>query len=284
MGYTVAEILNYLPGSHVECVPSPGRNANQGEGIVVLRNAGKHTYRNWGVSRYAPYGETDADLITRVLEGDRRAGEEFVERFRGQIYGTLRKAGIPPDEREDLCQIVFVHLWGEHCRRLRNWQMRGPFRAFLSTVVMRIAIERHRQNQTVAPPLSTLRDSHNSEREYDPSATEVCMPSLVFARQRVTAMQEALRLLASRDAELIRRRHLLGESYQEMATGLDMTVNNVGVALYRAEIRLRHKLERSSPQLFDASPEVYPSLQTSNCRPQMVGSEQKDRQKIDCKK
>jgi RNA polymerase sigma factor (sigma-70 family) len=60
-------------------------------------------------------------------------------------------------------------------------------------------------------------------------------------RGRIVAT--ALETLSSRDRELLRRRYFQGQSYNEIAEDLGITVNNAGVALHRAEKRLKKLLE-----------------------------------------
>jgi DNA-directed RNA polymerase specialized sigma24 family protein len=49
--------------------------------------------------------------------------------------------------------------------------------------------------------------------------------------------------LPPRDRDLLHRRYELGQTYQEIAADLGMTVSHVGVALHRAEKKLRKMLE-----------------------------------------
>jgi RNA polymerase sigma factor (sigma-70 family) len=58
------------------------------------------------------------------------------------------------------------------------------------------------------------------------------------------ALKAALQKLSDRDRDLIHRRYYLEESYREIGIALGMTVNHVGVALFRAESRLKVILEK----------------------------------------
>jgi DNA-directed RNA polymerase specialized sigma24 family protein len=50
--------------------------------------------------------------------------------------------------------------------------------------------------------------------------------------------------LSERDRDLIHRRYYLEESYRDIAEALGLTVNHVGVALFRAESRLKVILKK----------------------------------------
>jgi len=61
---------------------------------------------------------------------------------------------------------------------------------------------------------------------------------------RVGALKAAIGKLSERDRDLIHRRYYLEESYREIANALGITVNHVGVALFRAESRLKLILKK----------------------------------------
>ena len=69
-------------------------------------------------------------------------------------------------------------------------------------------------------------------------------------QERRRILREAIDGLPPREREIIRRRHYDGESYAEIAQGLGITVNHVGVLLYRAEKRLREMVSDQYPELF----------------------------------
>jgi len=75
--------------------------------------------------------------------------------------------------------------------------------------------------------------------------------SAALLGQRLTAIHAAISTLSSRDADLIRRRHIAQETYAEIAAAMGMSSNHVGVALLRAERHLQLLLSRQHAGLFD---------------------------------
>jgi RNA polymerase sigma factor (sigma-70 family) len=61
---------------------------------------------------------------------------------------------------------------------------------------------------------------------------------------RVGVLKAAMGKLSERDRDLIHRRYYQEESYREIAEALGLTVNHVGVALFRAESRLKLILKK----------------------------------------
>ena len=186
----------------------------------------------------------DVELITRILAGDPGAQETFVTRFGRVIVAVLRRLRLSQEEREDLYQQAFVHLWENDYRRLRQWQgSKGKFSSFLGVVVIRLAYRTLRAHR---PDPSWCQTVAWSGLLPQPECD-----TLVFEKQRQAAITSTLGSLRPRDAALITRRHYYGKSYREMSDELGITVNHVGVALSRAEERLRKRLCQDYPDLFD---------------------------------
>ena len=76
-------------------------------------------------------GETEFELVTRCRNGDMGAWRALHERYAPVIHRFLAAFSVPPEEREDACQEVFVAVF----RSLRRF--RGEAR--LSTWIYRIA-------------------------------------------------------------------------------------------------------------------------------------------------
>lgn len=196
--------------------------------------------------------QDDRRLIDRILRGDRAAQEEFVHRFGGLIYAILRANGLSAEEKEDLFQQVFLRLWDQDHRRLRQWRGGGggKFSSFLGILVARLVYD-HKRCLSRRPPLAgqgTTRD-----RDRLPPDLPAPGPDPVTAlchHQQKAAIESALRQLSARDAELITLKHFREQSHREISNRLGMTPNHVKVALSRAEDRLRKGLYRSYPDLF----------------------------------
>jgi RNA polymerase sigma-70 factor (ECF subfamily) len=54
---------------------------------------------------------TDAELVARCCVGDRTAWRSLYERHAAMVYRFLTALGIPPHEREDACQEVFLAVY-----------------------------------------------------------------------------------------------------------------------------------------------------------------------------
>jgi len=197
-------------------------------------------------------GADDHLLIASVLRGDPAAAEAFVERYGSFVYAVLRAASLSPDEIEDLFQQVFVHLWEQDHRRLRQWQARGAgrFSSYLGVLTARLACD-HRRERAVRA--RTSMPDHNEEGKEMIGGMPFPAPDLIegmHRRQQLEAVRRALKRLNDRDALLITLRLVEGNSYRQISNAMGITVNHVGVALARAEVRLRRELLSTCPGFF----------------------------------
>jgi len=188
---------------------------------------------------------TDYELVRCLLSGDPGAQRQFVTRFQRTIYKVLNSLHLSEQDKEDLFQQVFVHLWEGNCRRLRMWQGRGQgqFHFYLRKVVTHLVYD-HTRMQAPCVGLMDLAPD-------DEPRASVDLEQMLFRREQKDALDATLKRLSPRDRALILRKHREGQSYKEIAQALGMSVGHVGVALSRAEARLRQRLCELYPDLFD---------------------------------
>ena len=53
----------------------------------------------------------DLDMVARCRNGDGTAWRALYDRYAPVVYRFLAAFGVPPDEREDACQEVFVAVY-----------------------------------------------------------------------------------------------------------------------------------------------------------------------------
>lgn len=181
----------------------------------------------------------ETQLVVRLLSGDGCALEQFAATYRRFVTAVLRRqVDLYSDDVEELYQRFLLHIWEDGYRRLRPWRGTRSLRSYLGAMVRNLARDYRRERR----------------RFFDNSA--LCLAMDVRAEccndrgsDRSRVVQSAMLELSERDRDLIRRRYFMEESYREIADGLGMTVNHVGVALLRAESRLKVVLKKYGDHL-----------------------------------
>jgi RNA polymerase sigma factor (sigma-70 family) len=169
-------------------------------------------------------------LVAAVVEGRAGALEAFIAEHRAFVYAIFtRHLNLSPADADEVFQRFLIHVWEADYRRLRCWSGRGTLVAYLGTMVRNLTHDyRREQGRQAAPEEADLRyESRRTEKD-----------------ERALLLEAAIARLPSRDRDLIRRRYGLEQSYKEIAEELGMTIGNVGVALHRAEKRLKKMLVR----------------------------------------
>jgi RNA polymerase sigma-70 factor (ECF subfamily) len=178
--------------------------------------------------------EIDRNLLERCLKRKPRAWEDFVDRFLGLVLHVIKHTAqargirLSPQDRDDLCAEVFLHLLKDDFAILRHFRGQASLATYLTVVARRIIVRRLLAMQSQ----STLSQNLPSE----PAA------SIPPPETRLANREEAQRLLSQLDgveAELVRLFHLEGKSYQEISQATGIPENSIGPILSRARAKLR---------------------------------------------
>ena len=186
----------------------------------------------------------DRQLIDRVLAGDSRAADAFVTRFTRLVWAILiRQTGLAAGQIEDVYQEVFVRLWEDGYRRVRNWSRNGDFAAYLAPIVRHLALDALRRSPGDRERPLPAPD----ETDTEPVVGEPGPDELAHIGQRRGLLEQALLRLSVQDNELYELRFVQELSYLEISEQMGITINNVGVRLTRLVDRLKRSCLAEMP-------------------------------------
>jgi RNA polymerase sigma factor (sigma-70 family) len=182
--------------------------------------------------------EEEILLVERLMSGDTFALDQFVSAYRRFITAVLsRQTDLSFEDVQELYQRFLLHIWEDGYRRLRPWSGTRSLRAYLGAIARNLARDYRRERRFDVNGAGRIPDCVQLA---DDAATR---------SDRRKIVQAALSQMSVRDRELIHRRYYLEQSYRDIASSLEMTVNHVGVALLRAESRLGAILEKHRNEL-----------------------------------
>lgn len=179
----------------------------------------------------APPDDSDRMLVTRALSGDAAAWEALVDRYGGLVYATVRKAGVPRSDAEDVAQEVFRHLLRSlgsvrEIERLPGWIVQVARRESWRANRAAARPDRRQPSGTQDPASGPQEDDHDRfERD--------CM------------VRAALGAIDERCQSLLRVLFLSGEEagYASAARQFGITENSVGPIRNRCLKRLLAALD-----------------------------------------
>jgi len=173
--------------------------------------------------------DPDRMLVAQALSGSATAWEALVDRYGALVYSTIRKAGVPRSEAEDVAQEVFQQL----LRSLGTVREIERLAGWIATVASR---EAWRSNRNARRLRVQSGDAREREANRDDEAGALERRSLVSA---------ALGAIDERCQALLRIMFLSGEEqgYSAVAKQFGITENSVGPIRNRCLRRLLAVLE-----------------------------------------
>lgn len=175
-----------------------------------------------------PYRKkTDADLMTRVSKGDRKAFREILTRYQNGVYGFAFRYLCDPHEAEDISQEVFLRLY----RSAESYCSSASLRAYLFRITRNLCIDYLRKKKPeimMKPP--------------DAVCPETPFSSL-YASELREKIDEIIATLPENQRAAIYLRHEQGMSYREIARTLNVTVLAVESLLTRARKAFRNRFK-----------------------------------------
>lgn len=188
----------------------------------------------------APDQTGEQALLQRCLDGDSSAWEEFLERYRPLLERAVRFTflrcvyRIPHADVENVVQDLLARLYERNCRRLRTFQGRCPFAAWLKSLAVRIT-------------LNTVRDEKRRGRfgggeiedlglQPAADAAERCAPE---EREEIRRLDAVLDSLGPLQKTVLKMFYYDGLSYRQISASLGIPVQTLGSLITRARARLR---------------------------------------------
>ena len=171
--------------------------------------------------------DSDQDVISRVLTGDRDSFAVLIGRYSDPLYRHALGMTGSPDVAEDILQTSFIkafHHLGE---------VRGRFDAWLFRIVA----------NGCKDWLKNIRRSHLSYDEDDQPSTFASPDEDLDRTEMRQDLDAALAQLAPSLREAFIMKHVEGRSYEDMADLLGTTVGALKMRVHRAREALQTLLE-----------------------------------------
>jgi len=174
----------------------------------------------------------DETLVAQVLDGNQRAFEALLVRHEPRVLRVLRLLGVPPADREDVAQEVFVRVF----RFLGGFKPGNPFAGWVYRITVN-AVHDYR---------GRVGRRRRDEAEWMPGLEEVVsnegLPERLDRGMDLRRQLElALNVLSERERAVFVLRELEGLSTREVARSLGIT----GVTVRRHLGRARRSLQRA---------------------------------------
>ena len=177
---------------------------------------------------------TDAEIVSRVLEGDAELYRLLVERHSPAVFNAALRLVGQRETAADITQETFLRAY----QALHRFDPARPLTPWLCRIAVNLALnwlKRRRPTVSLDNPEASFGLS-DSNPAADPQ-------NMVLRQERQQMLHRAILSLPPEQRAIIELRHFQGLSYQEIAASLNLTLANVKTRLFRARRHLRQILE-----------------------------------------
>ncbi len=184
--------------------------------------------------------EIDRNLLKRCLAEEPGAWKDFVDRFIGLFIHVInhvahsRSVRLSSDDVDDLCAEVFVALLADNFAILRRFRGKSSLATYLTVIARRIVVKeiiKRRKAEALGHVSAHQSSLEQAQARTSPEVRRIEDTELV---------EQLLRELPERDADIVRQFHLEGRSYGEISSRLGIPENTIGPTLSRARELLRN--------------------------------------------
>jgi RNA polymerase sigma-70 factor (ECF subfamily) len=185
--------------------------------------------------------KTSPSLLLRVLSRDEEAWQRLVYLYSPMVYRWIRKAGLQPNDAEDVVQIVF-HTLASDIGRFRKSRPGDSFRGWLWTSCRHKVLDffRETEHQALAAGGSS---AHQQFLQLTASEPDPDDEKRETSRLRHRAVSLLLKKFERCVAEAFLRTVVHGDKPVDVASDLRMSLATVYRAKFRVLTRLRTELQ-----------------------------------------
>ena len=180
-------------------------------------------------------GLNDNEIISKVLNGDKQAYAELVNRYQNYVFTLTLRMIKSREDAEEVAQDIFVKAY----RSLADFRGASKFTTWLYTIVNTTCITFLRKKKLEIHSL----DNENVFEMVDNQDSGM-MANQVEQKSRAGMVNSAITLLGPDDAQIITLFYKSEQSLDEIAVILGVEPNTAKVRLHRARTRLKEKMQQ----------------------------------------
>lgn len=193
------------------------------------------TYEAAGATQARPYTAwTDEELVAAVQNGEQEAFSHIINRYQGKIHAYVHRLINHTEEAVDITQDVFLKAY----KHLHTVDTSRKFSSWL----YRIA---HNESVNWLKKKSRAKvESLEAHVEAGYQLADRADVAETYAREEEQAMvRRAIDQLPEKYRDVMERRYLKQQSYQEISEALGKPINTIGTLINRAKKQVLQYLE-----------------------------------------
>ena len=180
----------------------------------------------------------DKRLIGEALDGDSKAYEELMQRYRKSVYYMSLKMVRTSEDAEDLTQETFTKAF----RALEKFDPKYAFSTWLFRIATNNCIDFVRRKRLQTMSIHGVTNDEGEEQVMQIKDKGLIPDETYLKQQRKVYLNMAIEKLPERYKRLVDLRYFKEYSYEEVAQELDLPLGTVKAQLHRARELLNNEL------------------------------------------
>ncbi|SFQ34525.1 sigma-70 family RNA polymerase sigma factor [Parafilimonas terrae] len=193
----------------------------------------------------SPEQLTEAEIIARVIQGEKALYEIIVRRFNPYLYKTGRSYNYNHEDTQDLMQETFIDAY----KNLQQFEGRSGFKTWIIRIMMNNC---YRKKEKAGFKNEVIYDANDNSKPMFTNQNNDT-GKVVQTRELGHIIEDALAEIPFDYRIVFSLREINGLSVLETSQLLHISEANVKVRLNRAKTMLRNEIEKtySSAELFE---------------------------------
>ena len=185
---------------------------------------------------------SDAEVVERVLMGEKELYELLMRRHNQKLYRTVRSYLKEEKETEDAMQDTYLLAY----EKLRQFRNEAQFSTWLIRIGINVALGKLRENRKFAPNPASEDDLHQSDILQIAESSYMNPENIAIQKEVRQLLEKAIDNIPQKYKIIYMLREVEGMTMHEITQCLDLSESNVKVRLHRAKLMLRESLYKLS--------------------------------------
>lgn len=183
--------------------------------------------------------ETDSELIRRARDGDSKAYDILLNKYKASVSNLIFRMVRDVQETEDLTQEAFIKAFNS----LAQFNEEYAFSTWLYKIATNNCIDFFRKRKLQTYSLDKPLQYKDSEIQQEYPDPDLNPEKTVLAGERSRIIREAIETLPEKYYTAIVLRHHEEKSYEEIAEILNLPIGTVKARIFRAREMLNKALK-----------------------------------------
>lgn len=181
----------------------------------------------------------DRKLIHRARNGDQKAFEELLNKYRNLVYHVMIKMVRNPQEAEDLSQEAFIKAFNA----LGSFNEEFAFSTWLMKIATNNCIDFLRKKKLRTYSIDEPIQYKDEKVKFEVADHDPTPDKQLLNRERSKMIDEAIESLPPRYRHVILLRHKEEKSYEEISDILKLPLGTVKARIFRAREMLNKTIK-----------------------------------------